>query len=169
MEDMMMEASSRGRTECMPAEESAAETALDEQLTAEAEALKLIYPDFDLETQMSSPTFGAILRGEARPTLKQIYELCHQEEMVREKVNETVARAVSEAVEKAVSEAVSRTVAETEQRMLSQIRARGQRPAESGGHAALGVRTHPAVDRLTKADREGLARRASRGETIRLG
>lgn len=158
----------QGVEDMAPSEASVGENAMDAELSAEAEALKLIYPDFDFDAQMQAPMFGELLRGEKRPTLKDIYELCHQEEIVREKVEKTVALTVAEAVEKAVTEAVTRTVAETEQRMLSQIRARGQRPAENGLNAALGVRTHPAVDRLTKADRERLARRASRGETIRL-
>ena len=141
---------------------------MDAELRAEEAALRQIYPDFDLETQMNDPVFEGLVRGDVRPTLKQIYELCRHEDMVRERVEAAVQTAVAEAVEQAVAAAVERTVAETEQRMLSHIRARGQRPAESGLNAALGVRAHPAVGRLTKDDRERLARRASRGETIRL-
>lgn len=142
--------------------------AWDPAMIAEATALKAIYPEFDLAAQMNDPLFGGLVRGEIRPDLKQIYELCHQGEITEQRVEAAVATAVAEAVEHAVAEAVARTVTETEERMLSRIRARGQRPSESGLRAALGVRTHPAVGRLTKADRERLARRASRGETIRL-
>ncbi|MBQ9781036.1 MAG: hypothetical protein IJW00_08835 [Clostridia bacterium] len=141
---------------------------LSAELLAEAEQLRESYPDFDLDTQMSDPLFGGLVRGEIHPSLRQIYELCHSGEIMRQRVEEEVSAAVAQAVEAAVSAAVTRTVTDTEQRMLSQIRARGQRPQESGLNAALGVRTHPAVGRLTKADREKLARRASRGETIRL-
>lgn len=148
----------------------AAETAepWEATLLAEAELLKEAYPDFELETQMQDPLFRGLLRGEIHPGLKQVYELCHGGEIMKQRVETAVSETLAKAVDHAVAEAVAKTVIETEERMLSRIRARGQRPAESGLNAALGVRAHPAVDRLTKADREKLARRASRGETIRL-
>ncbi|MBE6586601.1 MAG: hypothetical protein E7645_08825 [Ruminococcaceae bacterium] len=148
--------------------EASSEELWDAAWLQEAELLKQSYPDFELETQMKDPLFSGMLRGDIRPSLKQIYELCHGGEIAKQKVDEAVSAAVAEAVNKAVAEAVAQTTTETEERMLSRIRARGQRPAESGLNAALGFRTHPAVSRLTRADREGLARRASRGETIRL-
>ncbi len=168
MEEMLNTVSTEA--EAFDGEASVASPAegMDAELRAEATALRQIYPDFDLKAQMSDPVFGGLVRGDVRPTLKQIYELCHHEDMVRERVEVAVAAAVAEAVDQAVSEAVDKTVTETEKRMLSHIRARGQRPSESGLNAALGVRSHPAVSRLTKADREKLARRASRGETVRL-
>lgn len=141
---------------------------VDTELLAQAELLRQSYPDFDLAAQMEDPLFRGFVSGELRPNLRQIFELCNQSEITKRKVEAAVSEAVAEAVEHAVAEAVARTVAETEERMLSHIRARGQRPTESGLHAAQGVRTHPAVGRLTKADRERLARRASRGETIRF-
>lgn len=141
---------------------------LTADLRAEAAGLKESYPDFDLETQMKDPLFRGLVRGEIHPNLRQIFELCHQGEITKQKVESAVAAAVTEAVDKAVAEAVALAITETEERMLSHIRARGQRPSESGLRAAQGVTTHPAVSRLTKADREKLARRASRGETIRL-
>ena len=148
-----------------PSEQSAS---WDPGLWGEAEALRERYPDFDLEAQMEHPVFRGLVNGEIHPDLRMVYELCHQEELTQKKVEAAVSAAVAEAVDQAVAAAVERTVAETEQRMLSRIRARGQRPSESGLNAALGVRAHPAVGRLTKDDRERLARRASRGETIRL-
>ena len=59
-------------------------------------------------------------------------------------------------------------VKESEERLLSHIRARGQRPAENGVTAAVGIRMHPAVERLTHRERAMLAKRAEDGETIRL-
>lgn len=172
MEDMMNEAMSAAqetRQEAVPTEPEASVLAdVGADLLAEAETLKQSYPDFDLEAQLKDPLFRGLVNGEIHPNLRQIYELCHNGEITKQKVEAAVAVAVTEAVDKAVAEAVALAVTETEERMLSHIRARGQRPAESGLHAAQGVRTHPAVERLTKADREKLARRASRGETIRL-
>lgn len=139
-----------------------------EDLTKEAGALKEIYPEFDFDEEMKDPLFRGILNGEISLNLRQVYELCHGGEITRQKVEAGVAASVKEAVNIAVAEAVVKAVADTEERMLSGIRARGQRPRESGLNAAQGVRTHPAVGRLTKADREKLARRAFRGETIQF-
>lgn len=141
---------------------------LDGSLLREVEDLRQIYPEFDLEDQMQDPLFRGLLKGEISLNLRQVYELCHGGEIAKQKMEAAVAEAVKDAVDLAVSDAVVKAVSETEARVLSGIRARGQRPRESGLHAAQGVRTHPAVGRLTKADREKLARRAFRGETIQF-
>lgn len=141
---------------------------LDGSLLREVEDLRRIYPEFDLEDQMQDPLFRGLLKGEISLNLRQVYELCHGGEIAKQKVEAAVAEAVKDAVDRAVSDAVVKAVSDTEARVLSGIRARGQRPRESGLNAAQGVRTHPAVGRLTKADREKLARRAFRGETIQF-
>ena len=122
----------------------------------EAEAVRQVYPTFDLTHEMQDPAFRALVRGEARPTLRQVYELCHREALT--------AEAVSTAVAKAVAEAVSRAEAQ----LVSHIQARGQRPAENGMADRGAVRMHPDVGRLTRSDRARLARRAQEGESIRL-
>ena len=166
-EEMLMEEMS-AQEETPVAVEVSREEVPSAEMQAEAAALRLLYPEFDPEVHMKDPLFEGLMSGAIRPTLRQVYELCHGEEIMNARVEDRVAERVAAAVTLAVNEAVDRTVTETEQRLLSHIRARGQRPSESGLHAAQGVRTHPAVGRLTKADREKLARRASRGETIRL-
>lgn len=122
----------------------------------EAEAVRQVYPTFDLTHEMQNPAFRALVRGEARPTLRQVYELCHRETLM--------AEAVSTAVAEAVAEAVSRAEAQ----LVSHIQARGQRPAENGMADRGAVRMHPDVGRLTRSDRARLARRAQEGESIRL-
>lgn len=122
----------------------------------EAEAVRQVYPTFDLTHEMQDPAFRALVRGEARPTLRQVYELCHREALT--------AEAVSTAVAEAVAEAVSRAEAQ----LVSHIQARGQRPAENGMADRGAVRMHPDVGRLTRSDRARLARRAQEGESIRL-
>lgn len=118
----------------------------------EAEAVRQVYPAFDLTHEMQDPAFRALVRGEARPTLRQVYELCHREALT------------AEAVSTAVAEAVSRAEAQ----LVSHIQARGQRPAENGMADRGAVRMHPDVGRLTRSDRARLARRAQEGESIRL-
>ena len=119
---------------------------------AEAEALRAVYPAFDLAVEMSHPVMGAILRGEVKPTLRQLYEAVHWESIAAERTEAAVAVAVRE----------------SEERLLGHIRARGQRPSENGISAAAGVRMHPAVGRLTRRERAPLARRAECGEHIRF-
>ncbi len=158
------------------ATEAAAETAVtdtpsegvSEEMLAEAEALRGIYPDFDLAAEMLHPVLGGLLRGEGKPTLRQLYEAVHWEDISAERVKSAVASAVAEAVESAVSAAVGAAVKESEERLLENIRARGLRPLENGLRAAEGIRMHPAVGRLTRRERAMLAKRAENGETIKL-
>ncbi len=118
----------------------------------QAEALRAVYPTFDLEREMKDPAFRGLVCGEVRPTLAQAYTLCHGEELVAE----------------AVRAAVEAAVAEAESRLTEHIAARGLRPCENGLSARGAVRMHPSVDHLTREDRAMLARRAGRGESIRL-
>lgn len=122
----------------------------------EAEAVRQVYPTFDLTHEMQDPAFRALVRGEARPTLRQVYELCHREALT------------AEAVSTAVAEAVAKAVSRAEAQLVSHIQARGQRPAENGMADRGAVRMHPDVGRLTRSDRARLARRAQEGESIRL-
>ena len=133
-------------------------------LLIEAEALRSIYPDFDLAAELAHPVLGCLLRGEEKPSLRQLYEAAHLDDIVTRRIGETVENAVRERIGQAVAEAVRRS----EEQLLSHIRARGQRPAENGIHAATGIRMHPAVGRLTRRERAMLAKRAENGETITL-
>lgn len=122
----------------------------------EAEAVRQVYPTFDLTHEMQDPVFRALVRGGARPTLRQVYELCHRDALTAEAVSAAVATAVAEAVSRA------------EAQLVSHIQARGQRPAENGMADRGAVRMHPDVGRLTRSDRARLAQRAQAGESIRL-
>jgi hypothetical protein len=160
-----MEAVENGLEEAASAE---ADTAADAELLSEAEGVRAVYPDFDLTAEMGHPILGAILRGEAKPTLRQLYEAVHLEDIVEGRVAATVQAQVAEAVAGAVAEAVASAVRETEERLLSHIRARGRRPSEVGAMGGGGIRMHPAVSRLTRKERAMLAKRAENGETIQF-
>lgn len=118
----------------------------------EVEALLAAYPDADVERELQSPAFRALVTGTVRPTLRQAYELCHRDELT----------------EQAVRNAVSAAVREAEENLLTHIRLRGLRPIENGQTAAGAVQTHAAVDRLTRTERADLARRAEQGDHVRL-
>ncbi|MBR6782609.1 MAG: hypothetical protein IKM33_05370 [Clostridia bacterium] len=163
--------------EAVSEEDASPDTAAaDDELVAEAEGVRAVYPHFDLTAELSHPVLGAILRGEAKPTLRQLYEAVHLEDIlesrvaagVQEQVAHAVTSAVTETVASAVTEAVATAVRETEERILSNIHARGQRPSEVGMAGGGGIRMHPAVNRLTRKERAMLARRAENGETIQF-
>ena len=141
---------------------------VDAALEAEAEGVRAVYPHFDLTAELSHPVLGALLRGEARPTLRQLYEAVHWEELTEARVAATVEARLEAAVETAVAEAVAEAERACEERLLGHIRARGQRPAEVGTGGGGGIRMHPAVSRLTRKERAMLARRAENGETIKF-
>lgn len=152
------------------------------ELIGEAMELHRLYPDFDPAEVDNDPAIGPYLRGELRPTMRQLYEAAHLEEIVASRVERAVSEAVSAAVEEAVrgaresaesqaaeaAERMASAVRESEERLLGHIRARGHRPTENGVRGEGGVRLHPAVERLTRRDRALLASRAERGEHIKL-
>ncbi len=136
----------------------------EESRESEVVALKEIYPDFDMAQFEDDAQFQGLLRGEVRPTLQQVYEMCCPQVLIQREVAAEVEAKVNQAVEMAVAEAVERA----EKNLLSHIQARGMRPQENGKNASGGVRTHPAVHRLTREDRAKLAQMAQQGETVRL-
>ena len=166
------EVSAISEAESVAAEATSAEVfpaaAADEALMAEAEGVRAVYPHFDLTAELSHPVLGRILRGEVKPTLRQLYEAVHLDDILESRVTSGVQAQVAEAVSDAVSAAVAEAVRETEERLLSHIRARGQRPSEVGTVGGGGIRMHPAVNRLTRKERALLAKRAENGETIQL-
>ena len=134
--------------------QSATNTITDEP--ADWSELCAVYPNVDPALVEQDASVRALLRGEVRPTPRQAYEITHLDAIVEARVAEQVAEQVAHAVR------------ESEARLLDHIRTCGQRPVENGVRAAVGVRMHPAVGRLTRSDRAALAKRAQRGETIRL-
>lgn len=137
-------------------------------LLSEAEEVRAIYPDFNPAAALEDPLLGALLRGEVKPTLRQLYEATHLEDILEDRVAAGVQERVASAVSEAVAAAVATAVRETEERLLSHIRARGRRPAEVGAAGGAGIRMHPAVNRLTRKERAMLAKRAENGETIQF-
>ena len=140
----------------------------DSPWLAEAEGVRAVYPDFDLAAELAHPVLGAILRGEVMPSLRQLYEAVHLDEIANGRAAARVQAEITEAVDSAVREAVAAAERACEERLLGHIRARGQRPSEVGIRASAGVRMHPAVNRLTRRERAMLAKRAEDGETIKL-
>ena len=113
---------------------------------SEGEQVKAVYPDFDLGTESKNPQFISMLK--AGVPVQHAYEVIHMDE-IKAGVAQNTAR-------------------QTEKRVVDGIRAKGSRPAENGtsSQSAFTVKDDP--HKWTKKDREEVARRVARGETIKL-
>lgn len=124
------------------------EMAAQEQLRAwetEAEEMKGIYPEFDLNTELSDPRFKSLLmtkNPQYKISMKDAYRIVHFDEL-----------------NKAAEEAAARAVAKS-------VNARAGRPPENGIGSGAGVVVKNDVKSLTKKDRAEIAKRVSRGEKI---
>lgn len=114
----------------------------------ESEALKKIYPSFDLKSEMQNPKFMDLLKV---PTIdvKTAYEAVH--------IGEILPTAMKFA---------AKTV---EQKIANKIAANGARPTENGISSQSASVTKSDVSQLTKADRQEVLRRVARGEKISFG
>ena len=110
----------------------------------EAEELKQIYPQFDLNKETANRQFLGLL--EANIPVRQAYELIHMEE-------------IKEASAKAAAQAAA-------QQVTANVKARAARPSENGTSSQSASLIKNDVSNLTRADRAEIARRARRGEKI---
>ena len=110
----------------------------------QAEALKEDYPMFDLEAESEDPQFISMLQ--AGVDVRTAYEARHLTEILRGTVSN-----VADAVRNHTVDA---------------IRSRGIRPQEGGLSEQAGVVRKTDASKLTRADREEIARRVQRGENI---
>lgn len=112
----------------------------------EGEQVKDLYPDFDLSRESQNPQFLSMLK--AGVPVQHAYEVVHMDN-----IKAVVAQS---------------TAKQTEKQVVDGIRAKGARPPENGtsSQSAFVVRDDP--HRWSKKDREEVARRVARGETIRL-
>lgn len=116
------------------------------QWTAEAEDLKGVYPEFDLDSELDNPDFAKLLGSGV--AMRTAYEVCHHDELVTS----------------AMQYAVQRTAGA----VANSVRANGLRPVEgAGGNIAPASMTMD-VNKMTREQREELKRRALRGERITL-
>ena len=112
--------------------------------SAEEAQMQQIYPGFDLNKESENPTFARLLAGGVQ--MQAAYLAVHADEIM--------------------SGAMAYASAKAKEKTVNDIRARGMRPDEG----VLG-KTAPATStvdphKLTRAERDDLAKRALRGETI---
>lgn len=119
----------------------------NERLAREEAEFKERFPDFSLMDEIQSdPNFARLLRSGIG--VKDAYYAIHHEELART------------ALELAQADAVRKTA--------ENVRARGSRPRENGVGAFPGVVVKSDASKLTRQDREEIAKRALRGDKIKF-
>lgn len=108
----------------------------------QGEALKTIYPNFDLNEEASNEKFIKLLQSGI--DVQTAYEALHH--------NEIMPQAMQYAAKIA------------EQKVANSVKANGMRPMENG--ASMPAITKRDVSQLSKAEREALIKRAASGERI---
>ena len=121
------------------------------QWQSEAEAVKQLYGNFDLQSECRNPETGRnflrLLQNGI--DVRTAYEVVHKDELL--------------------SGAIGYAVQSAQKRTMDNIRARGMRPQENGAGGSVAtqiVKSDPA--KWSKADRREVARRVLRGERVEL-
>lgn len=110
----------------------------------EAEKVKAVYNDFDLETELQNKAFRDLYF--ANIPLQTAYEVIHKDELI--------------------PAALRFTAQQASEKVANSIRAGQRRPQESAMQGGGPVQRKSDVSQLTKADRAEIARRVARGERI---
>lgn len=120
------------------------------ELSVQAHGLREIYPDFELGNEIESPLFLCLAEHMLQSgglTLQRIYELSHFDEVLESRA----AQAADEREEKIVSE----------------LKARWQRPGENGLQRSYAESSRRVSD-MTRKERAAIAARAAGGAYIKL-
>lgn len=113
----------------------------------DAEALKVVYPSFDLKKELKNETFLGLIQNNI--DLRSAYEVVHKDEII--------------------PAAMQFTAQQVEQKLANSIRANGARPTENGIRSQSPAVVKSDVTQLSKEDRREIARRVGRGEKISFG
>lgn len=116
------------------------------QWEAEAEQMKNFFPDFDLAAECDNPDFTGLLQSGV--SVQAAFNAVHANEIMQG--------------------AIAQTAQSVKQSVADNIRARGNRPAENGTVTRPGVIVKNDPSKFTAKDREEIARRVARGETIKF-
>lgn len=114
------------------------------QWTMEAQNLKGVYPQFDLETEAQNPDFIRLLQ--AGTPMEHAYKVIHMDEIL--------------------NDARTTTAAYTEKQVVDNIKARGSRPTEAGLNSNNGITYKADPSNFSGQDVLEIARRVRRGEKI---
>jgi len=114
------------------------------QWETESNALKQMYPDFDLNTEIENQEFAKLLS--VGYDLKTAYKVVHMDEIM----NNGIAYAARTA----------------QQQTADAIRARGMRPVENGMNSGAGKVFKTDISQTTREDRAEIARQVAMGKRI---
>ena len=123
-----------------------------QDIEAQGQALKKLYPSFDLDAEMANAEFGKSLAffkssGIYSDPVRRAYELVHRDEIM--------------------GGAMQYAVQQTQQKISNSIQSGMARPQENGtSQTAAGAPTALDPSKLTKAQIEDIKRRAAAGERI---
>lgn len=117
-----------------------------EELVRQSAQVKEAYPGFDLRTEMNNPNFGRLIA--AGVDARTAYEVVHRDE-----------------IQPAMAQYM---VQKTAEKISNQIQSGQRRVSENGVNSQSTPVVKTDVTKLTKADREEIARRVARGEKIRF-
>ena len=113
-------------------------------MVQDAEELKQIYPEFDLDVEMNNPDFVDLIA--ANIPVRTAFEVIHKDEIMEG--------------------AMRYTANIIQQKTVNDIRARGTRPKENGMSATASATYKRSVADLSDADVDEIASRVLRGERI---
>lgn len=116
------------------------------QWMEQAEKTRAVYPAFDMRTEMENPRFVDLLKSNI--DVRTAYEVLHRDEIIP---------AAMQFAANTVQAGIARSIA-----------ANGARPSENGTGSGSAAVVKSDVSKLTKADRQEIARRVARGEKIRF-
>ena len=119
-------------------------------LAQQAEALRQVFPNFDLMAEINnSPEFARLTSPEVNIPVEVAYRAIHAREIEAAAMQYGAQRATSQ--------------------VTASVKANGQRPVENGMGGQAGVVSKIDPSSLTKKDIEEIKRRISRGERISFG
>lgn len=117
------------------------------QWMQQADSTRAIYPSFDLNSEMQNPEFIKLLRSNV--DVRTAYEVLHKDEIIYG--------------------AMQFTANTVKQKLTNKIIADGARPTENGNSSQGAAVVKSDVSKLTRADRDEIARKVARGEKITFG
>lgn len=110
----------------------------------ESEALKGVYPGFDLNGELQNPRFVDLLKNNI--DVRTAYEVLHKDEII--------------------PAAMQFTARQVEQKLTNKILSGGARPTENGVNPSSSAVVKSDVSQLSREDRAEIIRRVARGERI---
>lgn len=112
------------------------------KIQSEAATVQQIYPEFNLSEALANPQVKEMLKSGV--SLKAAYEAANIDKIIQQKT------------------------LQTEKKIVENIQSRSTRPVEGGAAAQHGAVSQNLASKLTRQEREALAQKAIRGETITL-